>query len=545
MTTSFNKPDLILYNGVFKTQDFSNPFVQAVAIKNGRILNTGENGEIQLLAGPRTHSIDLEGRLGLPGMIDSHFHFFEWALFKLGLDLKTANSIQEIKKQIKDRIDELSSGDWLYGYGWSENDWPEHRMLNRKDLDEVAPDYPVILWRNDLHCAAVNSKALEIAGIDKSTEDPEYGIISRDDTGKPDGILKEYAINLVKRHISYPSNNHILDSMKSGISFLHSVGLTSIHDIHLMGGLLGADAMKFWHQLWAIGRLNVRCWISIPGEHLDEAISLGLQSGFGNDRVRIGHLKYFADGSMGARTAWMYQPYSDADRGMQMVSMDEMQVVFQKADEAGLSVMVHAIGDRSNGELIRCLEKVQLNRKKQLSGKSWDTPLPHRIEHLQMIHPQDIHRLAKLDIVVSMQPVHLLDDMYMIDSAIGERGQHCYPFNDLVKARVPIIFGSDHPVADPRPIAGIHAAVNRKTPDGIPKKGWYSEQRISVDEAVRCYTLIPAIVSGSATQLGSISPGKIADIIILDQDIYSIPPEEIIHTQVDTTVFDGQIVYQR
>jgi len=311
-----------------------------------------------------------------------------------------------------------------------------------------------------------------------------------------------------------------------------------------MGGLEGARALKAWERLNEMGELALRCWVCIPGERLDEAIALGLRTGLGGDRLRIGHLKYFADGGMGARTAWMLEPYLDAECGMPLFPMDEFAEAVKKADRAGLAVMVHAIGDRANREVITVFEELEKARVKD--GKPAYAPpwIPHRIEHVQMIRPEDLERLARLGVAACVQPHNMILDISMIDESVGPKGKWTYSYRDMLDAGVPVFFSSDAPVCDTSPLVGIHAAVTRQRKDGTPEGGWYPEQRITVEEAVRCYTIVPATTYGREHELGSITPGKHADLVILDRDIYSVDPMEIVDTRVDLTIFDGRIVYR-
>jgi len=545
MNTKRLTPELILLNGNFRTQDPDQPEVRAVGIGDGRILAMGSDEYIKSLASSDTESINLGGRLGLPGMTDSHFHFYDWALGRKQLELADVKSFQELIDRVAYAASKAAPGKWILGQGWNESEWPENRMPTRYDLDAVAPSHPVALWRCDLHLAAVNSRALQLAGIDKNTPDPPQGIIAKDSSGQPNGILRELAPNLVKAAVNDPGDDELVEAMRDGIKFLHTLGLTGLHDSRLMGGLEGAPALKAWQRLNEMGELDLRCWVGIPGERLDETIALGLRTGLGDDRLRIGHLKYFADGGMGARTAWMLDPYIDADFGMPLFPMDEFAEAIKKADRAGLAVMIHAIGDRANREVVTVFE--ELKKLKVRDKKGFHTPpaISHRIEHVQMIRHEDLKRLAKLGLPACVQPHNMILDISMIDESVGDKGKWTYAYRDMLDAGIPLLFSSDAPVCDASPLVGIHAAVTRQRRDGTPEGGWYPGQRISVDEAVRGYTIVPAMAYGQDHKLGSITPGKLADLIVLEKDIYTIDPMEIADTKIDMTIFDGQIVYQR
>jgi predicted amidohydrolase YtcJ len=544
MTRNASVPYLILLNGNIHTMDSQRPQARAIGIREGQIIVVGENEAVASLAGQNTERIDLNGRLAIPGLMDSHFHFYDWAMGRQQLDLARVNSLDELLDQVAQTAGQLPQEKWILGQGWNESDWPEHTMPRRDHLDAVAPAHPVALWRCDLHLASVNSRGLELAGIDETTPDPPDGVIEKDSAGRPTGILRELAPNLVKSVIPPPSADELVAAMREGIAHLHTLGLTALHDVRLMGGLEGAAALKAWQLLNEKGKLDLRCWVSIAGERLEEAIALGLRTGLGDDRLRIGHVKYFADGGMGARTAWMLEPYLDAATGMPLGSMSELRRNIEAAEKAGLAVIVHAIGDRANREIINVLEELVESRSK-LKTKSCVPPaLPHRIEHTQMIRSEDIQRLANIKVAACVQPHNMILDINMIDESVGERGRWTYAYKEMLDAGIPVLFSSDAPVCDPSPLVGIHAAVTRQRLDGTPEGGWYPEQRISVEDAVRGYTTVPAAFYGQSNKMGTLTSGKRADMIVLDRDIFEVDPMEIADARVEMTIFDGRIVYR-
>jgi len=533
--------DLFLTNGKIHTQDPAYPQATAVAIRCGRIWAVGNDEEIRALAAPDAQVIDLEGRRVLPGLTDAHFHYYDWSLGLRRLALADAASLADLRERLAQRASETPPGQWILGQGWNESRWPEPRQPRRADLDAVAPDHPVILWRNDMHLAVVNSRALQEATITADTPNPPEGVISRDESGQPTGVLRELAINLVSDVIPPPTEEETVEAMREGFAILHRLGLTGVHDYRIMGGADGPPAFRAYQRLRAAGELALRMWMLIPGERLDEAIALGLRTGLGGDYLRVGHVKLFSDGGQGARTAWMLEPYEDTgDCGMPLTPMDEIAQAVHKADQAGLAVAIHAIGDRANRELITVFENFPYPASRILHH------VPHRIEHVQMIQPDDVTRLGQLDVVASVQPIHCPDDIPMIEKSVGPRGRLAYSFRDMLDAGVTLAFGSDCPVASPNPMFGIHAAVTRQQRDGEPQGGWYPEQRLTVAEAVWGYTMGAALVSGREAELGSITPGKLADLIVLDRDIFALEktaPMEIAQAQAAMTVFDGQIVY--
>ena len=544
MTRNSSAPDLILLDGHIRTMDAQRPRAQAMAVKSGRIMAVGDNDEISALADSKSERVNLDGRLGIPGMMDSHFHFYDWAIGRQQLDLARVKSLDELLNQVAQAAEKLPRENWILGQGWNESDWPEHTMPRRDDLDAMAPAHPVALWRCDLHLVSVNSRALELAGIDETTPDPPDGVIEKDSSGRPTGILRELAPNLVKSVIPAPSADELVAAMRDGIAHLHTLGLTGLHDARLMGGLEGAPVLKAWQLLNEKGELDLRCWVSLAGERIEEAIALGLRSGLGDERLRIGHLKYFADGGMGARTAWMLEPYLDAEYGMPLGSMAELSRNIAAAEKAGLAVMVHAIGDRANREVITTLEGLAKLRNQTKERFFVPPVLPHRIEHTQMIRSEDIQRLAKLKVAACVQPHNMILDINMIDESVGPRGRWTYAYKEMIDAGIPVLLSSDAPVCDPSPLVGIHAAVTRQRRDGTPAGGWYPEQRISVEDAVQGYTTVPAAFYGQSREMGTLLPGKKADMAVLDRDIFQVDPMEIADARVEMTIFDGRIVYR-
>ena len=529
----------ILVNGRVYTQDPQRPEARAVAVGGGRILAVGSDADIEHTAGPDTRRIDLNGRTVLPGFVDAHIHFYEWALKRRNLALAELPSFQALLETVREAAAQAPSGSWILGQGWNEVDWPENRMPTRTDLDGVAPDHPVVLWRCDLHLAAANSRALAAAGIHRGTPDPAGGEIDRDAEGRPTGILRELAIHPLRRVIPPPTGSDTDAALQDGASALHRVGITGIHDIRLMNDPDGPAALQAFQRLNTAGQLALRCWVTIPGDRAEAAAALGLRTGFGDARLRIGHLKYFADGGMGARTAWMVEPFLDAGCGMPTMTGEELLWQVQRADSAGLAVMIHAVGDHALREIITAFEQLE-----KTSDPNAGPSVPHRIEHAQMIHPDDLPRLAKLPVAVSMTPPNMILDINLVDTCLGPRGRWAYAFRDVWDSGVPVMFSSDCPVCDPAPLIGIYAAVTRRRRDGTPPRGWYPEGRMTVAEAVAAYTRIPAAVHGLSHEQGIIAPGRRADLLALGRDIYRIDPMEIPEVEVDLTAFDGEIVHR-
>ena len=534
-------PDIILFNAVIATQNPRQPLAQAAAIGQSHVLAVGANDDILHLAGPGTEKIDLDGRLVVPGFIDTHIHFYEWALNRQGVRLDDLTCLEDLLERVRQAAVDRPPGQWIMGQGWNETDWREPRMPTREALDRAAPSHPVLLWRCDLHLAAANSAALKLAGIDAGTPDPPEGRIERDAAGEPTGILRELAINLMRQAVAPPNADQVMQAFKEATGALHRRGVTGIHDVRLMADKDGASAMQTFQELDQDGRLALRSWVTLPGDRLDDIIGLGLRTGFGSDRLRVGHVKFFSDGGMGARTAWMIDPYLDAACGMPLMEMDILANDIRRADDAGLSVMVHAVGDRANRELITIFETLESRRAR--SGGSRPA-IPHRIEHVQMIRPEDADRLRTLHLALCVTPANMVLDMNLIDSAVGEKGQWTYAFRRLMDTGIPVMFSSDCPVCDPDPLVGIHAAVTRQRADGTPRDGWHPQNRVTVAEAIQAYTATPAAVH-RAFDLGMIAPGKKADLAVLSENVLASPPSRMPRIKVDMTLFDGHIVYRQ
>jgi hypothetical protein len=357
-------------------------------------------------------------------------------------------------------------------------------------------------------------------------------------------VLRDKAMDLVDAVIPAPADALVDAAMRDAIAEAHRLGLTGVHDFRIGDAAESRGAFQTWQRLHAAGDLRLRVWMMFDGTLLDEAIALGLRSGFGDDRLRVGGAKYFADGSLGARTAWMLAPYNDGGSGLPVVPMADLAGAIQRGAAAGLPVGIHAIGDRAIRELLDVFSEVL----PQLTIDNYQLTIdnlrvPHRIEHVQHSHPDDLRRLGSLGLVASVQPIHMVDDLALVEQTLGDRARWSYAWRTLLDGGAVLALGSDCPVASPNPFWGIHAAVTRQRRDGTPAGGWYPEERLSVAEAVAGYTLGPAYASGQLDRLGSITPGKLADLVVLDQDIFAVPTQEIAATQPVLTIFDGEIAY--
>ncbi len=526
--------DKLLINGNIYTMDAERPRASKLALSGNRILAVGDGrAAIAPLLSPGAEVYDLGGRCIIPGMTDSHIHFMGYALSQRDLDLSVATSLTEAMAMVAKRARETPPGTWVLGRRWDQERWTERRFPTAADIDRAAPDHPVMLRAKNGHALAANSRALALADITVETPDPPGARIGRDEAGRPNGLLfEDNAMHLVEDIIPLPEPDEIDAAIQEAFPSAWRVGLTSIHDVD------PAPAFAAYQRLRARSALGLRVVKYLPADDLDCALALNLQAGLGDDWLRVGGIKVFADGALGAHTAAMLAPYEGMDEddlGVLTIEADALHELAQKAVAGNLPLAIHAIGDRANRMALDVLAEVGAVR---LPG------LPHRIEHVQILHPDDLKRLAALDVTASMQPIHATQDWEMAERYWGERCITAYAWRSLLETGALLAFGSDSPVEDLNPLLGVHAAVTRRRRDGAPgPEGWHSAQRLTVMEAVHAYTLGAARAVGLDEKLGSLKPGKLADLVVLDRDIFTAEPMAIAETTVTATMIDGQVVH--
>jgi hypothetical protein len=522
--------------------DEAQPQASAVALAGNRILAVGQDEEVRASLRPGGRAIDLEGRAAVPGLIDAHVHFgwYSIALHQGHVDLDNVPTLREALVRVAAAADRIPPGRWIRGSGWNKNIWPDapggRGFPIAADLDAVAPQHPVVLEDKSHHATWVNTPALQAAGITAATDDPLGGEILHDESGRPTGILLETAADLIHRAVPPPSVGEMADALRRGIAEAHRLGLTGVHDPG-HGIVLAA-----FQVLRAAGDLDLRALVHIPGNDLEGAIALGLRSGFGDERLRIGGIKLFADGALGPQTAHMLAPYEgSADNvGIPTLPQDVLDDLVARARGAGLSVAIHAIGDAANRAVLDAIEKAQAS-----VPRSTLPLLPDRIEHVQLLHADDVPRLADLGVVASMQPIHATSDMEMAEQYWGRRCALSYAWRSVLDSGARLAFGSDCPVETLDPLAGIHAAATRRRADDSPgPEGWISEQRVTVGEALHAYTMGAALAAGEAHLKGSLVPGKLADLVVLSHDITAAQAADVLKARVEMTIFDGRIVYE-
>lgn len=525
--------DHVLYNGHILTLNSEEPQVQALLIRNDRIVAAGSDDEILRIAASDATRENLQGRLVLPGLTDAHIHW-QWLTRALhSVDLFEVPTKAEAVRRVAEYVMQNETESWILGGGWTQDLWEDGAFPTAADLDSATQDYPTYLQAKSGHAAWVNSAALRLAGIDASIEDPPGGQIIRDRSGQPTGILLETAMMLVADLIPDVSSEQLAQQMKRTQALAHEAGLTGIHDYDNPSCLAALQVLREQNAL------SVRVVKQINKAWLDDALKLGIRWNFGDDWIRFGGLKLFADGALGPRTALMVDPYEGDpnNRGIAVTGKEDMVDMVSRASAAGLPSTIHAIGDRAVHDVLDVYETVRAQERER--GISPDQRR-HRIEHVQLIHPDDRHRLAELDIIASMQPIHATSDMEVADAFWGERSEWAYNARLQLDQNVRIAFGSDAPVESFHPLAGVYAAVARRRADGYPgPDGWYPELRLTLEEALRGYTTGPAYAAGMEDRLGQLMPGYYADLIVLDRDITELPAEALLETKVLGTMVAG------
>jgi len=546
--------DLVLLHGKIWTgeppakpgpQQGFGPLVEAVAIINGRFFAAGSSDEMRAYVGPGTRVIDLRRRLAVPGFIDSHAHFINGGFQLLQLDLKNAQDEAEFTRRIAEKAKTLSPGRWILGGNWDEQAWPSAKLPTRELIDAVTADHPVFLSRYDGHAALANSLALKLAGVTRETREPAGGVIVREPkSGEPTGVLKDAAEALVARVIPRPTEAEMEEALKAALAEARRVGVTSVQNITTDSD---SPSGSFTSEIQLLRRaeqegwLTVRLYNIIPLAHWKRLAEAAISRGMGSDYLRLGAVKGFADGSLGSGTAWMFEPFDDdpGNRGLPMELMNppaNMEALVRGAGEARIQSCIHAIGDRAVAEMLDLYARV---------GGDGAAAHRFRLEHAQHVRLQDFARFAKLGVIASMQPYHAIDDGRWAEKRLGPtRARTSYAWRSMLDAGAPLAFGSDWPVAPLDPLLGIYAAATRATLDGKHPDGWFPEEKLTVEEALRAYTAGSAFAAFEENKKGTISPGKLADLVVLSDDLFSIPPERIKDARVVLTLVGGKVVYQ-
>jgi predicted amidohydrolase YtcJ len=529
-------PDLVIVNASVHTMDESQPRAEAVAISGNRILLAGSTTDIRALAGPKTRIVDAGGKNVFPGFNDAHVHFLSGGYSLSNVDLRDAKSPEEMARRLSDYAKTIPKGQWILGGDWDHEKWPGAPLPTKEMIDAATPENPVFVNRLDGHMALANSLALKLAKVTKKTKEPAGGVVVRDKNGEPTGILKDAAETLVERAIPAKSFEENRAAAKAATEHAAKMGVTSLTDMS------AGDDVGVYQYLLEHGELKTRIYAIRSIVSWEVLAKTGVRAAFGSDMLRIGGLKGFSDGSLGSTTAFFFEPYNDSPstRGLlfdQMLPEGIMLKRVEGADKAGLQVMIHAIGDEANFRIL------EIYRQTAEANGAHDRRF--RIEHAQHLRTNEIPRFGSQKVIASMQPYHEADDGRWCDKRIGPaRSKGTYAFRSLLDTGAVLAFGSDWTVAPLNPLEGIKAAVTRQTLDGKHPNGWNPEQKISIDEAVRAFTVGSAYAEFAEKVKGTITPGKLADVVLLDRDIYAGDPAEIDKARVVLTVMDGRVVFE-
>ncbi len=530
------RASMVLLNGTVYTVDGSGSVVEALAIDRDRVLAAGSTESIQSSFVGDT-VIDLGGRPVYPGFIDAHAHLESLGSVLATINLMGTGSVEEIQRMIAGAASRKQPGQWILGRGWDQNRWSGKQFPNHRDLDAVSGESPVYLKRVDGHAVWVNNLVLELAGVSKETPDPEGGRIIRDRNGAPTGVFIDNAIQIITAVMPQPARDERTAMVELAVKECVRYGLTEVHD-------MGVDSIGVLvhKELAADGRLPLRVYVALDG--LGEAWrwyqTRGPEVGSSNNMLTIRAVKLYADGALGSRGAALLEPYSDdpPNRGLTLTSHGDLRNVVELALQTGFQVCVHAIGDRGNALTLDVYE----NAFKSLQVNGLDARF--RVEHAQILHPDDIPRFARLGVIPSMQPAHCTSDMYWAESRLGpDRVRGAYAWRTLLEAGSIIPAGSDFPVESPDPLRGFFSAVTRQDQDGWPEGGWYGLQRMTREEALKAFTIWGAYAAFQEETKGSLEPGKWADLVVLSKDIMTIPANEIPDVRVQLTVVGGRVVY--
>ncbi|MBV8071383.1 MAG: amidohydrolase [Acidobacteriaceae bacterium] len=527
---------LLLVNAKIWTANSAQPEAEAVAVSGNRIIAVGSYNAILKLKQDKTAVIDLAGRRLVPGFNDAHVHFYAGGASLAGPQLRYSKSRMEFRDTLAEFARKTPKGQWITGGEWDEENWQPAILPTHELIDGVTKEWPVFINRLDGHESLANIVALKLAGIDRSTKDVPGGVIVRDAHGDPTGVLKDAAQELVNRVIPPPTPDQIRAAIRAAQVYANAQGVTSVQDMSA-----APEVFRVYQAMMHDGDLTVRISGHQPLVSWKRLADAGVQADFGSEQIHIGALKGFADGSLGSRTALFFQPYLDAPGtngipSAELASPSEMLAHIEAADAAGLQVAVHAIGDKANNTILNFYEQVE--KEHGVRDRRF------RIEHAQHLLATDIPRFAKLHVIASVQPYHCIDDGRWAEKRIGpERAKTTYAFRSLLDSGATLAFGSDWDVAPMKPILGIYAAVTRRTLDGKHPEGWVPEQKITVEDAMKAYTMGSAYASFDEKVKGSIEPGKLADMVVLTDDIFSIDPAKIADVKVYETIFDGYFVY--
>jgi predicted amidohydrolase YtcJ len=534
--------DLVLLNGKIWTVNKTQPQAEALAVWRDRIIAVGSSAEIRAHIGPRTRTIDLKGRRIVPGFYDSHIHLLGSGQRLSEVALKDAPNEVEFGRRLREFDRKLSRDRWLLGGEWDHDRTFAGRLPTAELIDKYVSERPVFLRRYDGHMGVVNSRVLKLAGITAQTPDPPGGVIYRKaGSREPTGLLRDNAMDLVTALIPEPSSAEVAEAVRAALDEARRCGVTSAQDMDGSGAVTRRKLFRIYQELARSSQLTCRIDLRWPLAEWKQMAQLGLERGFGNDWVKLGGLKGFVDGSLGSSTAKMYEPFLNepGSTGVFVTPLNKLREYILDADKTGLSVAVHAIGDRANAEILSIFADV--------AKENGPRDRRFRIEHAQHLRPQDYPRFKEGEVIASMQPYHAIDDGRWAEGRIGTRRcASSYAIRSLLDAGAHVAFGSDWSVAPLSPLLGIDAAVNRRTLDGKHPHGWFPEQKINVAQAIEAYTLTAAFAGFEEHDRGSLQPGKLADLVVLSRDILAESERDhLAETEVLLTLVGGKVVYEK
>ncbi len=528
--------DLIVVNARVYTADEARPLVEAFAVRDGRIVFVGSSQEATVFRGPTTRTLDATGRTVVPGMVDAHAHFGGLAQKLRTVDLVGTRSYSEVIARVAEKAKSVPKGTWIEGRGWDQNAWGDTRFPTHDLLSAALPDHPVVLERIDGHATLVNAAAMRIAALSAATKDPSGGKILRDAQGNPTGVLVDNAAEIVGRKVPAPTASALRASLIAATREIHRYGLTGVHDAGASRG-----AIDLYEDMAKQGQLNLRLYVMISDDSAAIAhyMGLGPRSALYNGQLWVRAIKLYADGAMGSRGAALLEPYADDpnNSGLLLSAPAHIREVAERGLKAGFQVNTHAIGDRGNRVVLDAYEAAL--RAVPTADHRF------RVEHAQILHYDDIPRFAQLGVIPSMQASHQSSDMYWIGKRLGPtRVLGAYAWRSLINTGVIVPNGSDFPVELVNPLISFHAAIARQDNRDWPAGGWFPEQRMTREEALRSMTLWPAYAAFQEKDMGSITAGKLADFVVLDQDIMRVPAELVLQTKVVATYVGGTEVYR-
>ncbi|HLV88828.1 MAG TPA: amidohydrolase [Candidatus Sulfotelmatobacter sp.] len=528
--------DLIVTNAKVWTVDKSQPSAQAVAVLGDRIVAVGTSADIEAWRGPHTNVIDAHGKLLLPGFNDAHVHFISGGMQLTNVQLKDAASPQEFARLIGERAKATPKGEWILGGNWDETKWNPPNIPTKELIDAAAPDTPVFVERYDGHMGVANSLALRLAGITAKTPDPPGGTVVRDAQGNPTGALKDAAVDYIDKAIPPLTHAQRIKIVKQAMAYAASVGVTSVQHMNP-----DYEDIAAYSELLRRGELITRIYAAPLITQVDDQVKIGIGRAFGGPFLRIGALKAYADGSVGSKTAYFFEPFLNQGNNRGLLA-DEMHPIslmrdrMMKADAAGLQICTHAIGDEAISTI--------LDLYGDIVKAHGEADRRFRIEHAQHMAAKDFDRFAGLHVIASVQPYHAIDDGRFVESYIGhDRSSRTYAFRTFLDHGVRLALGTDWEVAPLDPMLTVYAAVTRATLDGKNPQGWFPEQKLTVAEAVEAYTMGSAYAEFQENEKGSITPGKLADMVLVSDDIFTIAPEKIRDVRAIETFVGGKVVY--